>query len=158
MTRRHNPRRVHRHRCYTISQLANLLKVTKGTISRWIKHGLEPIEWKRPYLFKGWVVAEFLAALNPARCPLADGECYCTPCKGPRRPSGGVVWLEHKTPTSANFVGRCSDCGKPLYRRVRYAEIQQKLGGLTIQYEDVSGPVSSSADGARMECSEDVEP
>lgn len=158
MTRRHNPKLLHGHRCYTIPQLANVLKVTKGTISRWIKHGLEPIEWKRPYLFKGWVVAEFLTELNPPRCPLADGEAYCTPCRGPRRPAGGVVRLEHMTPTSANFVGACPDCSRPLFRRVRYVEIQQKLGGLRIQYEDVSAPVMSFRGGLRIDPSPEPAP
>jgi hypothetical protein len=146
MTRRHNPRLLQSYRLYTIPKLAELLRVGKNTISRWISLGLAPIEWRRPYLFKGWVVAEFLTALNQPRC------------RGPRRPKGGCVSLDPKTPTSANFVGKCPDCGRPINRRVRYVDIPQKLGDLTIRYEDEKAPVSGSADRPRVACSERVEP
>lgn len=158
MTRRYNPRLLRSYRLYTIPQLAALLRVGKNTISRWISLGLAPVEWKRPYIFKGWVIAEFLRALNPPRCPLRPGELFCTPCRRSRRPSGGVVALEPKTPTSANFKGSCPVCKRPLFRRVRYVDIPQILGGLTIRYEDEKAPVIGSSDGPRVECSEDVEP
>ncbi|WP_187107807.1 helix-turn-helix domain-containing protein [Sphingomonas xanthus] len=155
MTKRYNTRLLHSYRLYTIPQLAKLLRVGKNTISRWISLGLVPVDRKRPYLFKGWVIAEFLLALNPPRCPLRPGELFCTPCRKPRRPSGGVVTLEPKTPTSANFKGTCPDCKRRLFRRVRYAEIPQKLGDLIIRYEDENAPVSSSANRPCVEYSEE---
>ena len=149
MSRRHNPCLVHVHRCYDSLELARTMRVSEGTIRRWTKLGLEPIDRKRPYLFHGARIREFLEALNPPRCPLTDGKIYCTPCRGPRRSEGGIVTLEPKTPTSANFVGYCPDCGRPMNRRVRYVDIPHKLGDLRIRYEDEQAPVSS--DGERLE-------
>ena len=54
MNARHpNQRRVKIHRPYTIEDLAATLNVHKNTIRRWAKDGLDPIDDRRPMMFRG---------------------------------------------------------------------------------------------------------
>ncbi len=136
MTRRHNLRRVHRNRAYSAPELAELLAVNLGTVRRWSMLGLRPIDRKRPFLYLGSAVAEWLGARAQPRQPLAPGELYCIPCKARRIPLGGVVRLIPRASTTVDFHGRCPVCGRELFRRVRVTEIGRKLGGCRIAYED----------------------
>lgn len=86
MTRRHNLRRIKLRQSYTASELADTLSVNLGTIRRWGKEGLEPIERRRPFLFLGEYVVDFLEGRRKPRRPLGPGELLCVRCKVARSP------------------------------------------------------------------------
>jgi hypothetical protein len=136
MSRRHNLNLLKADWPYRREELAHTLSVTLGTISKWTKAGLKPVDWQRPYLYRGDHVNAFLAARAKPRQPLGPGELYCTPCKKPSRPQDDIIKLVERSATTVDFSGPCNVCGHQMYRRVRIAEIADKLGTCTIAYKD----------------------
>jgi len=143
MTRRHDPKRVRLHDCYTASELAQRFRVHLRTVRKWAAEGLQPIDRRVPHLFQGSAVAAFIRARNKPRVRLGPGEFYCTPCRAARLPERGHVWLEPRSVTMADFRGRCAICQRQLYRRVRLDQISEKIGPNTLTNEDGKTPVGS---------------
>ncbi len=143
MSRRHNVRLLHAHIAYTAQELALVLNVSAGTVTRWVKLGLAPLDGHRPRLFLGRHAAGFLAAQAQPRQPLAPGELYCVACKVPRQPFQGVIKLVPRSTTTVDFNATCPDCSRELFRRVRLAEIAEKIGSAKIADEGGTIPVSS---------------
>jgi hypothetical protein len=148
--RRYDARRAKLHRNYTATEIARLFRVNIGTVWKWSRNGLEPIDRHRPFLFMGATIREYIGALNPPHRPMQPGELFCVgSCNRPVYPKGDVVTLVPRTQTSADFHGICPHCGSRMFRRVRLAELADKAGHLTISYEDEAAPVSS--DGERLQ-------
>jgi hypothetical protein len=143
VSRRHDLRRIKRSHCYSAVELASLLKVNIGTIRRWCMEGLRPIDSHRPYLFHGEQVAAFLESRIPPKISLGPGELLCVTCRTARPSRGGFVAVEPRGPTTVNFVGRCATCGRKMVRRVRIAEIAEKLGTARIASGDEIATISS---------------
>jgi hypothetical protein len=150
VSRRHNLRRLGKRRTYTANELAALLKINIGTVRRWCRLGLDPIDRSRPFLVLGDDVATFLAARATPRQPLAPGEFYCTPCRTRRLPRDLALSLIPRAATNVDFSGVCPDCGNPLFRRVRIAEIGEKLGPCRIAHEDDTAPMMRSGHPPQM--------
>ena len=136
VSRRHNLRRLRSNWYYKAQELARDLKVSLGTVRKWTMQGLAPVSETWPYLYHGEEVKAFLTARAKPRQPLGPGELYCTPCKKPRRPRGNRVIIKARSATAVTFNGACSDCGRPMFRPVRISEIEHKLGGCRVSYED----------------------
>lgn len=149
MTRRYDSRRALPHRSYTREQLADTFDVGLTTIWSWMKKGLQPIDRRRPYLFAGGVVREFLHGHNKPRQPTLPGEIYCVACKRATQPAGGVADFVPLSPTNGNLVGRCPKCSRRIFQRVRKEEISLKFSNLTVRYEDAAVPVSADAEPPR---------
>lgn len=158
MSRRHDLRLLKKHANYTASELAKVLKVNILTIRRWCKLGLKPIDQKRPYLFIGGHVAEFLAARHKPRQPLMPGEIYCVACRQPRVPAGGLVNLQPISDTTANFIGTCPTSGHRIRRRVRIDEIAFKLGNCQVADEDDATTLVGNGEPPHTEPSADTAP
>ena len=156
MSRRHNLRRIKRCQCYSAIELARLLKVNIGTVRRWCMQGLRPIDAHRPYLFLGEHVAEFLRSRAMPRFKLDSGELLCVGCRAGRPTRDGLLWLEPRGPTTVNFVGFCVVSGHKMVRRVRIAEIAEKLGSARIASEDEIATMSSDRDPHQMRSLEEV--
>lgn len=154
MSRRHDPRRAKPCRSYDCSEIAHIFAVTIATARRWRKEGLRPIEDKRPYIFAGAELAEFLRRKNKPRQPLGPGEIFCVACKRPRIPAGDLVRARTMTPTSVQLIGLCPICGREMHLRVRLAELLEKAGNLDLRHEDGTAPLSGAADAPRIDSSE----
>ena len=135
MSRRHDLRVLKRHVTYTAPQLADKLKVNIASVRRWCQQGLQPITRRRPFLFLGADVADWLRGREPPRTRLRPGELYCVACRAPRFPADRVVDLEPLSETSINFVGTCPVSGHRMRRSVRISEIADKLGVCTLASE-----------------------
>ena len=146
MSRRHNLRRLRNHQAYTAPELAEVLKINLGTVRRWCMEGLEPIERRRPFLFRGDQVAGWLAARVKPHRSLADGELLCVRCNAARLPRDRELTLIPRSPTTMDFHGFCGVCGLASFRRVRIADIDQKRGPCRIAYGDDEATVSSSGE------------
>lgn len=150
MTRRHNLRRLRRNWPYKSVELAKTLSVNIGTIRRWTKEGLAPIERRRPFLFLGSDVGDFLAKKVKKHEPLKPGELLCVRCNGARLPEALMVQLVPRSATTVDFSGACERCGLTMYRRVRVSEIIQKLGPCSIASQDEKVTVCSSRAPVQM--------
>ena len=132
MSARHpNARRVKIHRPYTVEELAIALAVHKHTVRRWVRAGLRPIDDRRPVMFRGIDVVEFVQKRRAnAKRPCGPGQMYCFKCRGPKEPAGSIADLEVAGPSTGRLLGICPTCGTMMYRRlnpIRIAEVQGNL-------------------------------
>jgi hypothetical protein len=138
-TRHPNPNLVKIHLNYSVDEIARLLKVHRGTVRRWLKTGLEPIEGKGITIVRGSVLREFLRQRRVnAKCPCGPGFLYCLRCRARKEPTNGKADLLHidrgarKPTTTGNLRGVCPDCGALMYRRVNLIQLGSVRGNLTI--------------------------
>jgi hypothetical protein len=134
-----NPNLVKIHLNYSVDEIARLLEVSKGTVRRWLKTGLEPIEGKGMTIVRGSVLREFLRQRRAnAKCPCGPGFLYCLRCRTRKEPENGTADLVYfdrgagKPPTTGNLRGVCPDCSTLMYRRVNLARLGSVRGNLTI--------------------------
>jgi excisionase family DNA binding protein len=116
---RHRPdrRRVKIHRSYRVDEAARTLGVSKGTIRRWLKNGLEAVDARKPTLIRGLVLVEYLSGrIKPKQfCP--PGQCYCVKCRAPKEPAGAFAEYIVITATSGNLRAVCPACDSLMHRR-----------------------------------------
>ena len=147
--RRVNPNKVKTHYSYNASELAACLGVHKNTVRNWQREGLEPIDDCRPYLFQGATVRSFLKSRRASRkrsCP--DGTLFCVSCREPRKPAEGILNYLPMRETSGNLRGICEVCDRIIHRSIRKAEIEAKMPGCDVKFQEapssLSGRTSSS--------------
>jgi hypothetical protein len=122
--RRLNPRLVKIHYSYTAGELASLLGVHKNTITHWRRQGLKPIDDRRPVLFHGKAVRQFLERRRDgAKQPCGEGELYCLRCRKPKRPAGGKTEIIGLALGGGNLRADCPDCRGVMYRRISDAQV-----------------------------------
>ena len=136
MGKRHpNPRRVKKHRSYTVEEIAGLFGVHKNTVRNWIKNGLTPIDTKRPMLIFGQDLATFLQAKRTKnKRPCKPGEIYCVKCRTPKFPAENMAEYLPDTDKVGNLQALCPDCGSIMNRRVSLAKIHPFLDKLDIDF------------------------
>lgn len=154
MTRRHDPRRAKRHLSYTREELSVVFDVGLNTISSWVRNGLSPLDDRRPYLFAGTSVQDFLARFNKPRQPTGIGELFCVACKKVIVPAGSVADFIPLGPTNGNLVGVCPGCSHRVCQRVRTVDLERKAGSLQVHYEDGGATLAAGGNVARTEPSE----
>ena len=155
MTRRHNPIRIKADCSYTAAEIAMALDVRSHTVCRWVSKGLQPFDHHRPRLFYGREVQVFLRRFNKPREPLGPGEFYCVSCKGRRLPVRGEIWLTPRSERTADYTADCSGCGRRVFRRVRIADVHQKLGSARLVYKDGGAHISRESAALHMTSSEE---
>lgn len=131
--RRLNPCLAKIHRNYTVEEVATLYGVHKNTVRRWIKHGLQIIDDRRPTLILGLDLSGFLRMKrikNKRTCK--PGEIYCVRCREPRKPAGNMVDYQSVTQTNGNLIGICPYCENMIYRLVSLAKLKVIRGELDI--------------------------
>jgi len=132
-TRHPNYRLVKIHRTYTVDEIARLFGIHPNTVRAWRKQGLEPIDERRPALFKGLILAQFLRARRQkAKRPCSPGEIYCLPCRRPKRPLSGIVEYSPSSPTVGNLRGICPTCHRAIHRHVNRAKLCVVTGDLEV--------------------------
>lgn len=144
MDARHpNRRRIKIHRPYTVEDLAAALNMHKHTIRRWTKCGLDPIDDRRPMMFRGIDVVTFLRKRRAARkAPCGPGRMYCFRCRAPKHPAGSMADLEIIGPSRGQLVGICADCGTMMYRRVNPEQIGQTRVHLEVTVRQAQGRIT----------------
>lgn len=112
MAGRYSVQRVKAHRNYTVTELADAMRVTAGTIRNWVKDGLPILTDKRPFLILGCDVKAFLARrVEDRRRPLGRGQVYCMSCRDARTPEPGLVELRKGQGKRMHAKALCSECG-----------------------------------------------
>jgi hypothetical protein len=119
-----NPRLVKMHRSYLVNEVAELFGCHRNTVRNWQKAGLQAVDARRPALFKGSVLREFLESRRAAaRSPCKPGEMYCFGCRAPRAPkTGSLAFLPSQT-GAGNLLAQCAACGAKMYRRTRESDL-----------------------------------
>lgn len=123
MIKKYNYRIIKKHRIYTTSEAAKLLKVHPRTVQNWIRNeGLNAIEPNvRPYLTRGEDLSIFIKRkmLN-RKCKLKANQFYCLKCKCAREGKSNKVAVMHTGKQLGDgvemlsLIAICSKCGKPL--------------------------------------------
>ena len=114
-----SPRRIKINFPYLVHEIAKACGVTRGTVRRWRKEGLRPIEDRKPYMFLGSEVRAFLESKrrrNKRSC--GPGEIYCVRCHRPKVPVANRVEFQPRDAVIGTLVGICPDCSCAIYRHV----------------------------------------
>ena len=145
--RRVNLYRVKVHRSYAVGELAACLGVHKNTIRSWQREGLEPNEHRRPLLFRGSAVREFLIKRKASRKrPCPPGTLYCFRCREPRRPALGMVDFVESKPGSGNLRALCEVCDTLMHRRATKSALPAVMLGIDVQIRQAPPRLSGCPD------------
>lgn len=93
MPRKPDPRRIKRHRVYTVAEAAEALGLHRQTVLRWIKAGgLVADRARKPWLIAGETLKAFLGERRRVgKCRLALPQLYCLGCRIARIPDGRLA-------------------------------------------------------------------
>jgi excisionase family DNA binding protein len=123
---RHRPdrRRIKIHRTYSVEEAANTLGVSRGTVRRWLKSGLPPIDTRKPIIIRGVDLRGYLTARAKPKQPCPPGHCFCVKCRQSHVPDGGMAEYVVLTPTSGNLRALCPSCGSWMHRRTSIRQLE----------------------------------
>ena len=129
-----NPRAIKINFPYLVHEIAKACKVTRGTVRRWRKEGLKPINEQMPYMFLGSEVRAFLESKRHRRKrPCGVGQIYCVRCHQPRTPAMNCVEFQPRTFTTGVIIGTCPDCAGAIFRYVSTQRIDEIRGDLQVR-------------------------
>lgn len=135
--RRINPNAIKLHRTYDVSELAACCGVHKNTVRHWRREGLAPIDERKPTLFVGATVREFLKRRNATRKrPCSPGQLYCLRCRQPRPPALEMAEYVPITQSSGNVRAICGACETLMHRRVALSTVALVMPGIEIQFAE----------------------
>ena len=147
--RRINPNSIKLHWTYDVSELAACCGVHKNTVRQWRREGLTPIDERKPTLFVGAAVREFLKRRNAKRKqPCGPGQLYCLRCRQPRPPAMAMAEYVPITQSSGNVRAICGVCETLMHRRVALSAIALVMPGIEVQVAErrlrlIGGPSPS---------------
>jgi len=129
MKRTYDPRKVKRHRSYTVESLAKLYGVSPNTVRQWIKkHGLPTIPDTYPVLMHWREIRDWLTKRQANRkWTCGSDEMSCFTCKGPRKIRRGTLEIIQNNTTKVMLRGDCVDCDRRLNRASSTAKLEQDL-------------------------------
>lgn len=138
-TRHPNPNLVKLHLTHSVDELARTLKVSKGTVRRWLKTGLDAVDAPGLTIVRGSEVRRFLRQRRAsAKRPCGPGFLFCLRCREPREPADLKADLvypgEHAA--AACLRGPCPECSTLMYRRVNVARLDTVRGRLIVSFPE----------------------
>src|SRR4051812_34222373 len=93
-TKHSNPNLAKTHLTYSVDEIARLLKVSKGTVRRWLMTGLESVGGKGMTIVLGRVLRAFLRTRREsAKRPCGPGFLFCLRCREPKEPANAQADL-----------------------------------------------------------------
>lgn len=111
MSRRHDPTKARRHWVYNREDLCALFDISDGTITNWIRRSLEPVDDKRPQLFAGHKLRQFLTRQRwPEGRPPENGRLFCSNCLGFKALIADTIQTRATDTTCISLTGLCTDC------------------------------------------------
>lgn len=125
-----DPRKISKHRSYTIRELSDVLGMSEKTCLRWIAKGMITISGnKKPILISGDEAKKFIRNKNSeTKVELQRHEFYCFKCKCPRRAKRGSIHLSTNTKR-----GSCSVCSTKMSRTINPIKKDYKIPSIPIQ-------------------------
>ena len=126
MGKRANPMAVKSALAYEVSEAANALGVSVGTIRNWVKDGLPIMASKKPYLISGAELRDYLRNKSlAAKRPLEADELNCFACRAGRKPLAMAVDCFPNTANTSRLVGECEQCGSVANRFISNARREE---------------------------------
>ena len=129
MKRKINLNHIKENYPYSIADICDIFGKHKNTVFAWKKAGLKPIDNKKPYLFHGSDLREFLKQKQDAqksKCQV--DELFCTKCQKPQKPFGKLVDIFVMAKNRLNLQGLCEVCNCKMnkgFKRKNLALIQK---------------------------------
>ncbi|MBM1690786.1 tyrosine-type recombinase/integrase [Sulfitobacter geojensis] len=124
MSRSYKGIKLKKNRVYSGADLQRIFSVSANTISNWVKGGLRASDGKRPYLFRGGQVMEFLKARRErAKTKPRFGEFKCGVCKAAVFAQVASLKIEPAKNGAKMGVGMCSECGGHIRKFVSEADL-----------------------------------
>ena len=116
MKRTYDPRKVKRHRSYTVQTLANIYGIKPNTVRQWIKkHDFPVIEGSYPALMHWEEIRKWMTTWQAARrWTCKPNQMSCLKCQGPTEVRDGSFWVELSNGIKITLHGDCVECGKTL--------------------------------------------
>jgi hypothetical protein len=97
------------------SPVAELFRIHKNAVLRWLKDGLQANKDQRPFLIRGEELIRFLNARQTRKgCKCTPTEFYCFKCRAPRQPYLGIVDIAIESPTRLRVKSLCATCSTPI--------------------------------------------
>lgn len=131
--RTYNTRLIKRAYSYYVSEIADLFGLHPNAVRRWTKVGLVAVDARRPSLFYGGDLIEFLEtrqARRKQKC--AIDEFYCFRCRRPRHPRFGCINVEIRSETRLDLSGVCDTCGTRMHRAGSVARLKEYRKAFTL--------------------------
>ena len=118
MARHPSARSLSRLRNYTVEETASALNVHRNTVRRWLRAGLEPIDWKKPYLIHGTDLIEFLKSRSLPATKLLPHEGFCFSCRAPREPAFAEIEVEVSSNGRLSLTALCDRCTTVMHKKL----------------------------------------
>jgi Helix-turn-helix domain len=113
--RTYNVRRIKATWPYTVQEIAELFRIHKNAVLRWLKDGLQANKDQRPFLIRGEELIRFLNARQTRKgCKCTPTEFYCFKCRAPRQAYLGIVDIAIESPTRLRVKSLCALCSTPI--------------------------------------------
>jgi integrase len=144
MSRRHDPTKARRHWIYNREELCAKFDVGDSTITNWIRRGLEPIDDKRPQLFAGYKLRQFLTEMRwPHGRPPDNGRIFCPGCFGFKALIAETIKTLPRGIECFTVSGKCIDCHNMLQSGTAHGEVGQILAAFVNTAEDSSDAIDA---------------
>lgn len=141
MPKRPNPRAVKAALTYTISEAADALDVSVGTVRRWARSGLPMMTDARPFLIIGADLRAYVEAQRGSgKSRLKPDELYCLTCKAGRRPAFMEVEITPNSPKTVRVFGLCEVCLGACNRFVSRARMPEIARNFTVSIKGPTKP------------------
>ncbi|MBO9475891.1 hypothetical protein J7413_20360 [Shimia sp. R10_1] len=125
MSRSYTGIKLKKNRVYSGADLQRIFDVSANTISNWVKAGLKDSDGKRPYLFRGGRVMEFLKARRDrTKTKLLFGEFKCGVCKSAVFPEVESLEVRPAKNGAPMGMGVCSECSGHIRKFVSEADLE----------------------------------
>ncbi|MGB0906780.1 MAG: helix-turn-helix domain-containing protein [Maricaulaceae bacterium] len=133
MKRTYDPRKVKRHRSYTVQDLAALYEVGPNTVRQWIKkQGLPVIEGSYPTLMHWAEIRRWIIDWQSARkWTCAANEMSCLRCQAPRKVKAGTFRVTESNKELLMMHGDCETCGRAMNRATSRAKLNVSKANFT---------------------------
>lgn len=141
MARRPNRRAIKLHRNYTVDEAARALNISKGTVRRWLKSGLQAITDRKPILILGGELIDFLDGRSSPRKRCQLEECFCFSCRAPRKAAFGMAEFFPATATGGNLRALCASCSTIMHKRVSAAKLDALKAVLDVAIRQADRPI-----------------
>ena len=126
MARKYDPSRARRHWVYSRDEVRSMYSVCDGTITNWMRAGLERIDNKRPQLFAGYKLRQFLTYMRwPDGRPPENGRIFCSACIGFKALARETIQTSLADTKCILVTGMCSDCHNMLQADVSPDEMPE---------------------------------
>jgi len=112
MSKRANPMAIKASLTYEVGEAAAALGKSVATIRNWKKDGLRVMSEKKPLLFLGQDLRDYIRAKSQkSKTTLSPGQLYCLSCRTAQKPRDMVVEVLPNNTQTDRLKGVCNACG-----------------------------------------------